>query len=200
MVTKVSLSTVLVASAIVYGGIAWFLGIQLTWTHLTPFGAVLTVVTLLGTLFERILWSLWPITVFAKTPDLRGTWALTLQSTYVDPTTGKQKESINGTATIRQTYSTLSIRTVTPSQTSFLIAHHIIRHADNVYEVTGVYQSDPGIELRGEESEIHYGAFRYRLDEEAITLTGHYWTDRNTRGRISLRRNPPKRWWERSCA
>lgn len=197
MVTKVSLSTVLIASAIVYGGIAWLLGIQLTWTHLTPFGAVLTVVTLLGTLFERVLWSLWPITLFAKIPDLHGVWTLTLKSTYVDPATGKQKEPINGTATIRQTYSTLSIRTVTPSQTSFLIAHHIIRHADNVYEVTGVYQSDPEIELRGEESEIHYGAFRYRLDEAATTLTGHYWTDRNTRGRVSLTRNPTKRWWER---
>jgi SMODS-associating 2TM, beta-strand rich effector domain len=92
-----------------------------------------------------------------------------------------------GTATITQTYSSISIRLKTESSSSFLIAERLIRHGDGACEVIGGYQSDPSIHLRGKQSEIHYGYFRYSVTGNPPTeMSGHYWTDRNTTGSIRL--------------
>ncbi|AMA59927.1 hypothetical protein [Bradyrhizobium sp. CCGE-LA001] len=59
----------------------------------------------------------------------------------------------------------------------------MIRNNDGVYEVIGVYQSDPDMLARGTQTEIHYGAFRYRvIGTPPKRMNGHYWTDRNTQG------------------
>ncbi|WP_370169360.1 hypothetical protein [Bradyrhizobium elkanii] len=72
---------------------------------------------------------------------------------------------------------------------SFQLAGRLIRHADGAYEVIGVYQSDPDILARGTDTEIHYGAFRYRVvGMPPKKMNGHYWTDRNTRGSIQLKK------------
>ncbi|WP_366512535.1 hypothetical protein [Mesorhizobium sp.] len=94
-----------------------------------------------------------------------------------------------GTATIRQTFSTISIRITTASSNSVLKADRLVVAGDGAAEVFGVYQSDPDIHLRGAQSEIHYGAFRYSLKgSPPVEMTGTYWTDRNTRGSIQLTR------------
>jgi hypothetical protein len=165
----------------------WWLGADLSWKYVTPFGVVVTVVSVIVALFNRVLWGWWPFSLFSGTPDLRGDWDIELKSVYIDPATKLPKEPITGTAVIRQTFATLSIRTTTDSQTSFLIAHNIIRHSDEVYEITGVYQSDPDLDLRGDQSEIHYGAFRYSVNGPPVTeMKGQYWTDRHTRGKVKL--------------
>jgi len=156
-----------------------------------PFGIVVTILSLIVAFFRRVLWGWWPLSIFAKVPDLRGSWEIEIDSNFDKES---RDEPIKGTAIIRQTFDTLSIRTKTDSQTSFLIAHSIIRHSDDVYEVTGVYQSDPDLDLRGSQSEIHYGAFRYSINGPPVDeMKGHYWTDRNTRGKIQLIKNKNKR-------
>lgn len=74
---------------------------------------------------------------------------------------------------------------MTPESNSHLKAHSFLFPDDQTIELTGVYQSDPLIHLRGTISEIHYGAFKVRMTGRPIDrIEGHYWTDRNTTGSI----------------
>jgi hypothetical protein len=137
--------------------------------------------------FNKFLWRLWPAKEFSGVPDLKGTWRVELKSTYKDPVTQEPKPPIQGFATIRQSYSLLSIRLMTEEAESFLVAQNIKRYDDGSYDVFGVYQSDPNIHLRGDVSEIHYGSFKYRVVGNPPTeMVGHYWTDRSTKGSIKL--------------
>jgi hypothetical protein len=58
---------------------------------------------------------------------------------------------------------------------------------DDVYQLVGVYQNKPDVTLRGQRSEIHYGAMLLDIRGDPPTsLSGHYWTDRDTKGTIEL--------------
>ncbi|MGD5622406.1 hypothetical protein QUU41_22665, partial [Xanthomonas citri pv. citri] len=107
---------------------------------------------------------------------------------------GQPSEPLLGSATVIQTFSSLSIRIRTNSQSSFLLAERLIRHGDGAYEVIGVYQSEPSIHLRGSQSEIHFGGFKYAVSgSPPVEMNGHYWTDRNTAGSIRLMRTIQQR-------
>ena len=157
----------------------------MTWDYLKPFSITLAIVLAILTAFDRFLWH-WPIiSWFVPIPDLRGTWKIELQSTYVDPS-GIPAAKVEGEAVIRQTFSSMSIRTRSASSSSVLRAERVDVQPDGQVEIYGVYQSDPKIQLRGVSSEIHYGAFRYVVDKHANVMEGTYWTDRITKGSITL--------------
>lgn len=74
---------------------------------------------------------------------------------------------------------------MTIESSSHLITHSFLFPDNQAVELTGVYQSDPSIHLRGKVSEIHYGAFKVRIYGYPVDkIEGHYWTDRNTTGSI----------------
>ena len=88
---------------------------------------------------------------------------------------------------VRQSLTTLSMRLMTAESSSRLIAHKMVEENDGVFLVTGVYTNTPKLELRGDRSEIHYGALLLQvLGDPPISLEGHYWTDRNSRGSMRL--------------
>ena len=187
MFSRLSVSVILTIAVVVWAGARWSFGHDLAWNQLAPYTITLWALTISLTLFDRYLWRKFPVYWFCRVPDLTGTWSVELRSTYKDPETGRPTPPVDGFASIRQTYSSLSIRLMTKHQDSFLVAHEIKRHDDGSVEIFGVYQSDPNIHLRGEVSEIHYGSFRYRVvDDPPTEMTGHYWTDRNTKGSIRL--------------
>ena len=81
---------------------------------------------------------------------------------------------------VRQSLTTLSMRLMTAESSSRLIAYKMVEENDGVFLVTGVYTNTPKLELRGDRSEIHYGALLLQvLGDPPISLEGHYWTDRN---------------------
>lgn len=185
--TRFSISTVIVLAAAVWGGSLWVLSIPVDASYLKPFSLTVVVVTVILSVFEKWVWRCWPVYYFVSVPDLRGEWDVEILSTYKGETS--IPTAIHGTATIKQTFSTLSIRISTKSSDSALKAERIVASADGAVEIYGVYQSEPDIHLRGSESEIHYGAFRYVVkDSPATLMTGTYWTDRITKGSIKLKR------------
>ncbi|WP_409995019.1 hypothetical protein [Rhizobium leguminosarum] len=189
MFSRFSVSSIIVLIAVIWGVSLWVLGVELTWEHAKPFSITVSVVTLMLTGFERFLWRIPPVSWFCPVPNLSGTWTVVLQSSYYDPATQMKVDPVIGSAMIRQTFSSLSIRISTGSQSSFLIAQNIIKHGDGAVEIIGVYQSDPDIHLRGKSSEIHYGAFRYSVaGTPPNEIRGAYWTDRNTNGSIHMAR------------
>ena len=79
------------------------------------------------------------------------------------------------------------MRLMTPESSSSLIADKIIQSDDGVFHVTGVYSNTPKLELRGGQSEIHFGALMLQvINDPPTSLQGHYWTDRNSRGSMVL--------------
>lgn len=176
-------------------GAAWLVlliidgvAVELRWLrHVTTVVPILLV--FLG-VFDNWLWKApWLNGWFTNRPVLCGTWEVALQTEWVDPNTGTTPGPITCYIAVRQTFSTLSMRLMTPESASWLIAHNIVRSNDGMFQVAGVYMNKPNLPLRGERSEIHYGAFLLDVQGQPPTaLEGHYWTDRQTRGTMRFTR------------
>lgn len=163
------------------------LGIELTWDHAKPYSLTLAAITSCIWAFDRYIWKVSPVHWFVGRPNLNGTWKVILQSSYKMPGSDEPAPAVYGFAVVRQTFGSISIRLMTKHAESFLVASSFDIHTDGTTYVYGVYQSDPTIHLRSGVSEIHYGSFRYKvIGRPPKELSGHYWTDRNTNGSISL--------------
>lgn len=187
LLTRSTVSILLLIAIVVWGGFLWVLGIELTWDHVQPYSFTLAALTSCLWLFDRYIWRIWPVHKLVRRPDLNGTWRVSLQSSYKVPGSEEAVAAVDGFAVIRQTFSSMSIRLMTEQAESFLVASSFDIQADGTTFVYGAYQSDPSIHLRSGISEIHYGSFRYKvIGRPPGQLSGHYWTDRNTNGSISL--------------
>lgn len=194
MLTRSSISLLLIIAVVTWGAFLWVLGIQLTWEHAKPYSLTLAVLTGGWGLFNRYLWRTWPFSKLVRRPNLNGTWKAELRSTYVDPATGETRGLIDAYVAIRQTFTTLSVRLLTAGDhESFLVASSFDINADGTTYVYGVYQGVPSISDRKAVSVIHYGSFRYKvIGSPVAALHGHYWTDRETGGSINLSDRRPE--------
>jgi len=159
-----------------------------TISMLTPFGSVVTVVTLIATGFVKFAWK-WPIFRgwLVQRPDLSGTWRCALSSSYKDPETNKPVDKV-AYVVIRQTLTHLSMRLYTDTARSSSIAENLyLDSKDGLFALVLAYQSVPKVEQRKAASQIHYGCALYdHLDYESSVLEGQYWTDRGTSGSVRL--------------
>ena len=162
------------------------------WLRWVP--TAVSVVMLLFWPVERWLWKYWPLNgLLWKRPFLGGTWRVTLQTSWKNPETGETPGPITCYMAVRQTLTTLSMRLMTPESRSLLVADRVLEESDGVFQVMAVYRNEPKIELRGERSEIHYGAFRLEIRGTPPSgLRGEYWTDRVTRGTMDFDSRVPK--------
>lgn len=157
--------------------------------YLKPFGVIVTANVIIGKFVDKYLWACPVINGWlVKRPDLRGTWMLAMQSSWIDPNTNKEVPPIEGFVTVRQTFTNLSFRVMTKESSSKLISYSFEEQEDGLFQFSAVYRNEPKIELQGERSEIHHGAFTLNIHGQPVTsLNGHYWTDRKTRGSMVLR-------------
>lgn len=165
----------------------------LSWSFLKPFSIVVGTISVVVTLFNKYAWA-WSIFNgwYIKRPDLRGTWEVELRSSWVDPKTGQRIPAIVAYAVIRQTMTSLSLRLMTPESRSKSIAYSIDQEGDGLFRLAAVYRNEPRIELQGVRSEIHHGAFTLEMHGRPVeSLEGHYWTDRGTKGAMTLYNRKP---------
>ena len=170
---------------------------RVRWEYLQPFGTVVGFLVALAMAFEFLLWPLsWLHGWFVKRPDLRGTWRVELESDAIDPTTKVGVPTIICYMGVAQTLSTLQMHLMTPESESWLIAERISPSPSGVgYQVAGVYTNKPQTHLRGERSEMHFGGLLLDTHGPANrpnTLTGEYWTDRKTKGRMTFTERRPE--------
>ena len=168
-----------------------------SWDHLRPFGSVVGALALLGLALELLLWrQRWLYGWFVKRPDLRGTWRVELQSDWVDPATNAREPAIIGYMGVVQTLSTLKMHLMTAESQSWFIAERISPSPSGVgYRIAGVYTNEPQTLLRGDRSEIHRGGLildTHGPPNSPETLTGEYWTDRKTKGRMTFTKRLPR--------
>lgn len=196
MFTRVQISAALAVATAAWGGTLWIQGTPLSWEHLAPFSTVVGVLVMVVLAMEHLLWRLrifqgW---LFDR-PNLRGTWKVTIQSEWVSPETGERAPPITGYAAIVQTLSKLQIQLMTSESESCLLAHSIEpTQCGNRFNVSVVYANTPGVELRGVRSERHVGASvisTHGAKYKPESLTGEYWTDRRTVGRMTFEGRVP---------
>ena len=182
----------LAIAVLVWGSILVVQGEQVGWEHLKPFGAVVGVLGFLALLFEKKLWCQpWLHGWFVKRPDLRGTWRVKLQSDWVDDNTGNRTPLIICYMGVTQSLSDLQMHLMTRESESSSIAYSIeASRSGKGYLIAAVYRNEPGIFLRGERSEMHYGGMILETHGDQVSrpkvLRGEFWTDRNTKGEMKL--------------
>ena len=191
-IDRIHITAFLVIAVLVWWITLLLQGTPVTWAHATPFTVVVGFLGVFWCAFDRFLWRLsflhgW----FVKRPDLRGTWRVKLQSSYVNPETEKCVPLIVCYMGVKQTLGELKMHLMTPESESCFIASHIRPSpSGSGYQVIGVYTNHPNITLRNKRmSEIHNGALiitTHGSDVRPNLLEGEYWTDRSTNGTIDF--------------
>lgn len=190
-IARVHIAVFVAIAALVWWITLVYRGTPVTWEHATPFTVVLSVLGLLGFVFDRYLWRLWLLHGWlVKCPDLSGTWRVKLRSSF-EPDTGDWETVIVCYMGVKQTLSELKMHLMTPESESRSIASHIQPSpSGSGYQVICVYTNEPDIRLRDRRiSEMHKGTFiidTHGPDVKPVSLTAQYWTDRKTMGTMDF--------------
>lgn len=156
----------------------------------TKLSYIVTIEAFAWQMFER--WG-WKFRVFrgwlVAIPNLNGTWKGTIKSSWKNPDTGKVVDAIDAELMVKQTYSHVSCTMKTGEIKSQSFAADIIDDPNSgaislVYSYAGV--PDPTIRGR---SPIHFGTAKLEvIGAREDALEGEYWTTRETKGLISLKK------------
>ena len=182
----------LLIATVTWAGMLWIQGRELSFGDLAPFSTVVGALTVFALLIEKVLWRHpWFHGWFVQRPDLRGTWKVQLQSDWIDPVTGNPKGPITCYMGVNQTLSTLQMHLMTPESESWLVASSVRAFpSETGFQIVGVYTNKPDVHLRSATSAMHFGALVIDTHGSSTlrpeTMTGEYWTDRKTTGRMTL--------------
>ena len=147
-------------------------------TWLKALGGIASVVVVLVLIFDRWAWRWLPVAI-GKRPKVHGTWKTELQYEW-PPGTSQSKECF---IVIRQTYSTVAVDMhfdISDSQ-SYSAA---IVNTNGRYSLWWSYLSVAHT-LEQEGNPPHRGAAEMVASlKPTLSLSGDYWTERKTRGRL----------------
>ena len=145
-----------------------------------PLGIASSVVVLLLLVFDALLWKYLPFAL-VRVPKLGGTWKAKMQSSFKGE--GGQPTELECFLLIRQTYSSIHIEMLFPKSESVSTSASIVR-SDGTSELWYSYRSEAH-SLDRTNNAPHKGAVQMRIAVNGRTkLSGGYWTDRETYGRI----------------
>ena len=163
-------------AALIWMVVLFFQGTAVSWDHARPFSIVVSSLVGLGLLFEFVLWRQpWLHGWFVKRPDLRGTWRVELQSSFVSPETKERVPLIVCYMGVKQTLSTLKMHLITSESESWFIADRVrLSPNGNGFQVIGVYTNEPNVHLRDERiSEMHQGAIIIETGIKSKAVDAH---------------------------
>lgn len=160
-----------------------------SWSDLKPFSFVVGSLVLIGLWFEHQLWRTSLFQRFLSRPDIRGTWKGEIVARYVHQGEEKTRDPIACFLSVTQSYSSIQMRLLTEESQSWLIADDIAKSPKGSgYQVVGAYTNQPNAEVR-DKSDMHFGAMwldTHGDDCKPNAMSGEYWTDRYTKGSITL--------------
>ena len=193
---KLSIGFIVSLAIASYVAMLWVQGKPVSFDNLiNPFGISLSAVTAIILIFEKYLWHCWIFQIWpVKRPDLRGTWKVEMQSSWIDQNTGKQIGPILAYVAIRQTLSTFDFDLMTKESVSEIVTHSI-KKSDNgsYYTLVVTYRNEPDAHIREKRSVMHYGSAQFKIRGKFPNeLTGEYWTGRKTIGTMRLFNRVPE--------
>lgn len=177
------------AVSIMYGA-----AIAMTGTHLPSIVAEVltyspTMIGLLAVAFDLWLWK-WPLLHrISGRPCIEGTWRGTIAPSGENPVSGEPVPwLIDAAIMIEQTFWSLAITLMTREGTSHSTSATITTHGESRTQRTlsYIYLNAPNQSVR-DRSQPHYGAAQLQI--AGLTpgsLSGSYWTDRQTTGDLSF--------------
>jgi hypothetical protein len=178
-------------AVIIWGVLLLLEGTPLNLSYLRPYEIVVGAVILLIAFYDAYLWRMWPFSLFSPWPVLHGTWTGELRSAWVDPSTGKGRHPIRVYLAIRQTAATVRLGLSTPESRSSSMSASISADRSNPRYLVSTYQNVPQLRLRPG-SPIHHGGLILEINARfPKTLSGWYWTDRDTKGELALDGHTP---------
>jgi hypothetical protein len=142
-------------------------------------------------LFDVWLWRVrWLPRWVVDRPVLGGTWKAELEVTWKDKEGQPHKKTLDGHMVVYQTYSTVSMRLLTDSSHSRLLASELTAEKDHSYTFGAVYQATPSTEARDtQDRKIHFGGMWLVCHgRNPDVMEGHFWTDEFSRGTLRLSR------------
>lgn len=185
-----SLYLLIGASAVIWLVLAYLKNLDLSnakvFFELVP--NVVSIDILLVALFVK--WG-WKFRVFrgwlVPFPNLNGTWLGYINSDWKNPQTGLRPQPIPVMLNIRQSFSVISCVMRTGEMESFSFAEgFMIDPERQVKQLAYSYTSKPSLSLN-ERSAPHDGTAVFRIIEKpTLKLIGRYWTERLTKGEITL--------------
>jgi SMODS-associating 2TM, beta-strand rich effector domain len=122
-------------------------------------------------------------------PNLNGVWKGEINSTYEAHTPGEKIVGLAATLTIHQTFTNVScVMETAEMRSNSALAGFDLNPEGQQKQLVYVYCSRPKL-IVSERSPMHDGAVVFDIIGRPPTkLSGHYWTTRNTRGDIELKR------------
>ena len=188
--SRIGISLAVVIAAALWAMHFWIFEDRLiTWADVAPFSFVVGILVIIGLVFEYLLWRKKFVNQLLDRPDIRGTWKCEMVPNHRDKETGEPIPPINCFVAVTQSFSTLQLHVMTPESQSWLIASDIRKsQKGSGYQIVGVYTNQPGVHVR-ERSPIHRGTVwleTHGSDWQPESMTGEYWTDRETIGSMSL--------------
>lgn len=149
------------------------------------FPQAITIYAIIVLLFTKWAWQ-WKIFRgwLVQIPDIQGTWKGSVISTWIDPSTGKNLDSIPAILAIRQSFNKIDCFLFTKESSSYSTAAEInIDQGGNLY-LNYNYTNRPKASVR-ERSEIHDGAAILQIIKTpSRSLKGEYWTSRKSTGEM----------------
>jgi len=174
-----------VVVAVFFVGI-WLMGGKPDPEWLRLYSAAVLLATASLWLWETVLWRLPLVQRLPNVPrNLRGTWKGTLDSFWIDPSTGKPLGKKPAYLVIRQTAFTVSAILLTDESKS-VSAAGVVSTGGGVASLDYMYlnRPNPSVEHR---SRMHHGSASLDISgRPARRLHGRYWTDRDTRGELDF--------------
>jgi hypothetical protein len=193
IISRIHITAFVLIAALIWWGTLYLQGISITLKHLVPFGTVVSVLAVFWLLLDVWLWKC-PILQgwFIQRPNLQGTWLVELQSDWINPETKEGIPPITCYMGVEQSLTKLQMHLMTPESESWLIANSI-KKSDNGsgYQIVGIYTNKPDISIRNNRSEMHLGSISLEThgsNSYPSSLTGEYWTDRKTTGRMDFKK------------
>lgn len=147
-----------------------------------------TIELVLVCLFTKWIWK-WKLLHpwFVEKPDLSGKWEGTLHYVWIKEDCIREEGDRDTSVSITQTFNHIVVKLGTIESTSRSVATSFdIDEHRGISDLYYTYINEPKVTIQ-DRSKIHYGTARLTFDlKNPNTLTGEYWTSRDTKGIMNL--------------
>lgn len=178
-------------TAYVVGG-AWSVaaaiaGLQFEEDWKKGLGLLPLLLVVLFTAWDRWIWKWKPIVKFSGVPDLNGTWLGDYESERINPQGQRVTSTAPAAITVKQTYTTLSLKLMTYESKSYSVLSHITHLESGEFRINYEYANTPLLKFR-QKMPSHLGSAELTISSSrGWQLTGEYWTNRMSQGTLSLK-------------
>jgi len=192
MISGFLVRVIVVIISTVFVGATWLATGAADVSFLRFFSAAVLSVSISLTIWDKWIWK---YSIFQKltkvTRDVSGTWETRLESFWVDPETGKRTPAKIVYIVVRQTSTQVSVSLLSNESKSQSSLARVVKENDS-WILHYIYTNEPVTDFR-HRSQIHHGSGVLEIvGNPANRIRGSYWTDRESKGTLSLGRRSGK--------